>query len=67
MRTFNPHSGHPARAVQAWQILVGRAMNRQTVTYDGLSRLMYGKRAAVFWRASSGASPSIASTTACRR
>ena len=30
MRTFNPHSQHPARAVQAWQILVGKAMNRPT-------------------------------------
>ena len=46
MRTFNPTSGHPARAVQAWQILINKAMNRQTVTYQGLSRLMYGKSAA---------------------
>ena len=46
MGRFNPHSQHPARAVQAWQILIGKAMNRQTVTYEGLSRLMYGKRAA---------------------
>lgn len=42
---FNPSASHPARAVQAWQILVGRAMNRQTVTYLGLSQLMYGKSA----------------------
>lgn len=27
-------------------ILVGRAMNRQTVTYELLSNLMYGKKAA---------------------
>ena len=46
MKTFNPTAEHPARAVQAWQILVGKAMNRQTVTYEGLSRLMYGKDAA---------------------
>jgi hypothetical protein len=46
MKTFNPTSEHPARAVQAWQILVGKAMNRQTVTYEGLSKLMYGKEAA---------------------
>src|SRR5260370_1301967 len=46
MRTYNPHSQHPARAVQAWQILVGKAMSRQTLTYEGLSVLMYGKRAA---------------------
>ena len=46
MRTFNPSSKRPARAVQAWQILVGKAMNRQTVTYEGLSKLMFGKQAA---------------------
>ena len=46
MRRFNPHSPNPFRAVQAWQILVGKAMNRQTVTYEGLSELMYGKKAA---------------------
>ena len=46
MKTFNPTAEHSARAVQAWQILVGKAMNRQTVTYEGLSRLMYGKEAA---------------------
>jgi hypothetical protein len=46
MKTFNPTAEHPARAVQAWQILVGKAMNRQTVTYEGLSKLMYGKKAA---------------------
>jgi hypothetical protein len=45
MKTFNPSSPHPARAVQAWQILIGKAMNRQTATYEGLSRLMYQKDA----------------------
>ena len=45
MKLFNPSSSHPARAVQAWQILVGIAMNRQTITYEGLSRLMYQKKA----------------------
>jgi len=45
MKTFNPTSTHPDRAVQAWQILVGKAMSRQTVTYLGLSRLMYQKAA----------------------
>ena len=44
--TFNPSSTNPARAVQAWQILVGKAMNRQTITYEGLSLLMYGHKAA---------------------
>jgi hypothetical protein len=43
METFNPHSQNPARAKQMWQILVGKAMNRQTVTYPQLSVLMYGK------------------------
>ena len=46
MRTFNPTAEHPARAVQGWQILVNEAMHRQTITYEGLSRLMYGKYAA---------------------
>jgi hypothetical protein len=46
MKKFNPTAEHPARAVQAWQILVGKAINRQTVTYEGLSKLMYGKEAA---------------------
>ena len=45
MKTFNPTSVHPDRAVQAWQILVGRAMSRQTLTYLGLSQLMYQKNA----------------------
>ena len=46
MRKFNPTSSHPARAVQAWQILVNKAMNRQTITYRDLSRLMYRRTAA---------------------
>jgi len=45
MKSFNPSSPHPARAVQAWQILVGMAMRRQTTTYEGLSGLMYSKKA----------------------
>lgn len=43
---FNPTSNHPMRAVQAWQILVGAAMRRQTLTYKSLSELMYQKEAA---------------------
>lgn len=46
MARFNPTSKHPARAVQAWIILVGAAMNRQTLTYLGLSQLMYRRNAA---------------------
>jgi hypothetical protein len=46
MKYFNPSSKHPARAVQAWQILISAAMNRQTITYKTLARLMYGREAA---------------------
>ena len=45
MRQFNPKATRPARAVQAWQILIGMAMNRQTTTYLGLSRFMYERDA----------------------
>ena len=45
MDEFNPSSKHPVRAVQAWQILVSAAMNRKTYTYEGLSILMYKKKA----------------------
>jgi hypothetical protein len=43
---FNPSSTHPERALQAWIILVSAAKNRQTLTYEGLSILMYRKKAA---------------------
>lgn len=46
MKVFNPSSTQPARSVQAWQILVGMAMNRQTTTYERLSHLMFQKKAA---------------------
>jgi len=45
MTTFNPSSSHPDRAVQAWLILVSAAKNRQTLTYEGLSLLMYRRKA----------------------
>ncbi len=45
MKLFNPSSSHPARAVQAWQILVGAAMSRQTITYKGLAKAMYQRNA----------------------
>jgi hypothetical protein len=45
---FNPTAENPARAVQAWQILVSTAMHRETITYEGLSLLMYKKEAAGF-------------------
>ena len=31
--------------MQAWQILIGKATSRQTLTYLGLSRVMYSKDA----------------------
>lgn len=43
---FNPTASHAARAVQAWQILVGRARDRQTLTYESLSEVMFQKPAA---------------------
>lgn len=46
MKRFNPTSKRSARAVQAWQILVGKAMYRETITYKALSILMYKKEAA---------------------
>ena len=46
MKKFNPSSNHPDRALQAWQILISAAMNRQTLTYKGLSQMMYRKDAA---------------------
>jgi len=46
VKKFNPTSNHPDRAIQAWQILIAAAMNRQTFTYVGLSNLMYRKDAA---------------------
>jgi hypothetical protein len=46
VKRFNPTSAHPVRALQAWQVLIGCAFNRQTVTYGDLAKLMYGKKAA---------------------
>ncbi len=45
LRRFNPSSTIEGRAIQAWLILVSRAMNRQTITYQGLSMLMYPREA----------------------
>lgn len=44
--TFNPSSSRAARALQAWQILIGAASNRQTITYRRLGEMMHGRRAA---------------------
>lgn len=45
MNYFNPNSKLQERAVQAWQILVGAAMDRRTFTYTRLSILMYQREA----------------------
>ena len=41
MASFNPTSTRAGRALQAWQILVGHAMRRQTLTYNMLGNLMF--------------------------
>ena len=40
MRTFDSIRTVESRAVQIWQILVGLAYNRQTITYEKLSKLL---------------------------
>lgn len=45
VRKFNPQSTQAGRALQAWQILISAAMNRQIHTYKTLSILMFGKPA----------------------
>jgi hypothetical protein len=67
MREFNPSSKHKDRAVQAWQILVGAAMNRQTYTYEILSIKMYGKKRLGFLTKFLGISHFTATKTAFLR
>lgn len=45
MRLFSEEKTRSGRALQAWQILVAAAMNRQTHTYKSLSNLMFRKDA----------------------
>lgn len=45
MKKFSENATHPARALQAWQILISTAKNRQIHTYKTLSELMYGSPA----------------------
>ena len=45
MKKFNPSCSAEERALQAWLILIGAAKNRQTLTYEGLSILMFKKKA----------------------
>ena len=40
MKTFSSNPTVESRAIQIWQILVGLAYNRQTLTYEKLSRLL---------------------------
>ncbi|WP_109077546.1 hypothetical protein [Aggregatibacter kilianii] len=42
IKYFKDNPSQSSRAVQAWQILISVAMNRQTCTYKSLSNLMYG-------------------------
>ena len=41
IKKFSEVKTHPSRALQAWQILVSSAMNRQTQTYKSLSTHMF--------------------------
>src|ERR1700690_2819504 len=45
LRKFNPTSRQRERAVQAWQVLIGAAMGRRTITYAGLAQAMYRRPA----------------------
>ena len=44
IKKFSEVKTHPSRALQAWQILVSSAMNRQTQTYKQLSTHMFGNQ-----------------------
>jgi len=46
MKTFELGTPHEERAMQMWQILVGKVKNRQTITYEGLTKLMYENKEA---------------------
>lgn len=48
MRAFDDEANVPARAVQIWQILIGAAVRRQTVTYGQLAKIMGFGGAGVF-------------------
>ena len=48
VRTFDSIRTRKARALQIWQILIGLAHNRQTITYKILSKLLDYKGAGVF-------------------
>ena len=48
IQTFDSIRTREARAVQIWQILIGSAHNRQTITYKRLSKLLGYKGAGIF-------------------
>lgn len=48
LKTFDSIRTREARAIQIWQILIGLAHNRQTITYKILSELLGYKGAGVF-------------------
>jgi hypothetical protein len=45
VRRFEDESTHPTRAFQVWLILIGRAANRQTMTYEMLAKQIGYSRA----------------------
>ena len=47
-KTFDSIRTREARAMQLWQILIGLAHNRQTITYKQLSALLHYRGAGVF-------------------
>ena len=40
VRRFDDDASWPSRALQIWQILIGKAHNRQTITYGQLAKLL---------------------------
>jgi hypothetical protein len=40
VRRFDDDASRPARGLQIWQILIGKAHNRQTITYGQLAKLL---------------------------
>lgn len=40
VRKFSDESNSPERALQVWQILIGKAHNRQTITYIDLAKII---------------------------
>jgi hypothetical protein len=40
IKKFSENSNNPERALQVWQILIGKAYNRQTITYIDLAKII---------------------------